>query len=101
MDLEEAVQLANEINSEAGFQVIAIGRFVLVEELRKHLAHCTLPWGVSVVAGCGLVGRVWNHQEWLEFQGTALATVPAALVAKRPARERSDAKHRLQKSLFD
>ena len=103
MDLDAAVQLAVEINKTAGFQVIAIGRFVLVEELKRHSAHCPLPWGVSVCASCGLVGRVWNHKEWIQFRETALAPMSAAVDAKPKIlpRERTDARHRLQPSLFD
>lgn len=49
MTLEEAYQVATEIEANARFAVVAIGRFELIADLVDRHAGA-FPWGVSIVS---------------------------------------------------
>jgi hypothetical protein len=79
MQLEEAHAAAAEIDADARFAVVAIGRFELIDQLVKAPADA-YPWGVSVVSRIDPTyrGVCRTRDELDEF----------VLLAPRPARAR-------------
>lgn len=50
MTLQEAMQLASEVEYSGHHLVVAVGRFMLIDELVRHQDPSTLPWCVSAIA---------------------------------------------------
>jgi hypothetical protein len=86
MTLDQACELAKAIEGNSEFAVIAIGRFVMLEEIstesKKHLS-----WGVSVISLRDRSDRTVCHNEsdWIAF---AKALAPVA----NPTKEQPAAK---------
>jgi hypothetical protein len=74
MTFDEAVELAKAIEGNSQFAVIAIGRFVMSDEL-STVTKQTLPWGVSVAWLSDHKDRVvcFKESDWTDF---ALAHAP-------------------------
>lgn len=74
MTFDEAVELAKAIEGNSQFVVIAIGRFVMTDEL-STVTKQTLPWGVSVAWLSDHKDRVvcFKESDWSDF---ALAHSP-------------------------
>ena len=89
MTLKEACELAQAIEGNGQFAVIAIGRFVMTDEL-SSLSKQTLPWSVSVVSLSDRNDRtvIREESEWIAFaKGVSQShtTEPVvAATAKRP-----------------
>ena len=68
MTYDEAVELAKAIEGNSQFVVIAIGRFVMVDEL-STVTKQTLPWGVSVAWLSDHKDRVvcFKESDWTAF----------------------------------
>lgn len=79
MTLQEACELARAIEGNSDFAVIAIGRFVMMDELSSESKR-NLSWGVSIVSLRDRTNRTVAHREsdWIDF---AKALAPA--VAKQ------------------
>ena len=105
MTLADAALLAAQINRDPLFEVVAIGRFVMIEDLMQR--GDDLPWGVSVLHRDQpeTIGRVWSERDWNEFRHAALAPLPKVLTEEQPPAspppdQRRDTQHRQQLSLF-
>ena len=87
MTFEQAVDLAREVEqTKPRFVVVAIGRFVAVDQLQS-----ATKWGVSVLPIDSPTGKpvvIWEADGWIKIGGRTI-TQP-----------RPDAKHRQQMTLF-
>lgn len=103
MNLTEACQLAMAIDASGKATVVAIGRFLPVEQLTRSDR-----WGCSVRLPSGQVQTVWSGMQWsaliaLENKPqsqpagplSAPKVIPPTLNSSRP-----DAAHRRQPTLF-
>jgi hypothetical protein len=83
MTLKEACELAAAIEGNSDFAVIAIGRFVMMDQIsvesKKHL-----PWGVSIVSLRDRGDRIvaFKESDWIDF---AKALAPAKPAKEQPA----------------
>lgn len=60
MTLTEAVDLAQSINGNTGYTVVAIGRFIDLECITQ-----ASPWGISVLRRTDGTRRVlWSESDW-------------------------------------
>ena len=68
MTMSEACELAQAIEGNGQFAVIAIGRFVMTNEL-NHSSKQSLPWKISVVSLADPNDRtvIFNEAEWQSF----------------------------------
>lgn len=92
MTMQEACELAQAIEGNGQFAVIAIGRFVMTDEL-SSLSKQTLRWNVSVVSLSDRQDRTVISSE-AQWQAFAKATSKAKT---RPA-TKSDEKPTLSKA---
>ncbi len=83
MTLQEACELAAAIEGNSDFAVIAIGRFVLMDELSTE-SKKSLSWGVSVLSLRDRGDRTVCHNEsdWIAF---AKALAPVKPTKEQPA----------------
>lgn len=68
MTLEQACELAKAIEGNSEFAVIAIGRFVMTDELSSE-SKKNLSWGISVVLLRDRTDKavIHNESEWRDF----------------------------------
>lgn len=79
MNLTEAANLAALIHSDDRFVVIAIGRFLMIEELSRPgaIEH---PWGLTVMPRDNPQRRVtlWGPEQWTEYRDLVLEELAIA-----------------------
>jgi hypothetical protein len=87
MTLEEACELAKAIEGNSEFAVIAIGRFVMTDELTTE-SKKDLSWGISVVPLRDRTDRAVIHKEseWVDFAKAVGKPV------KQPAKDKQKSK---------
>ncbi len=68
MNIHEATELAKAIEGNGQYAVIAIGRFVMTDELTTTSKQ-ELPWGVSIVwlADRSDKTRIFSEAEWIDY----------------------------------
>lgn len=89
MNFQQAVELAKVIESSPAFELVAVGRFVPVAELRP-----VDPWGCSVlIRSTGKSRVVWTPGEFADLVDPPAVVAPAAAT-------RRDAEHLRQPTLF-
>jgi len=68
MTMSEACELAQAIEGNGQFAVVAIGRFVMTNEI-NHSSKQSLPWKISVVSLADPTDRtvIFNEAEWQSF----------------------------------
>jgi hypothetical protein len=83
MNLTEACNLAALIHSDDRFLVIAIGRFLLIDELALAGAD-ERPWGLTVMPRDMPTRRVtlWSPELWTEYRTLVLEEMAGPIVAK-------------------
>lgn len=92
MTYDEAVELARAIEGNSQFVVIAIGRFVMTDEL-STVTKQTLPWGVSVAWLADHKDRVvcFKESDWTEFASAHVPKPPkikpVGLVHRGPVKQ--------------
>ncbi len=98
MTLQEACELAAAIEGNSNFAVIAIGRFVMTEELRSE-SKKTLSWGLSIVSLRDRSDRIVAHCEadWQAFAKANKKTTSKESAAIKPVSPKYDEE---QLSLF-
>lgn len=86
MTLEQAIEVAREVESDKRFHLVSIGKFVPVEEVCSATR-----WGVALqLIGAEKPVVAWDKQAWDHFRGVT-----------KPSEEKPrDAKFRSQPSLF-
>ena len=86
LTMEQATRLAMEIDADTRFAVIAIGRFVLSEELGAGRSIDDLPWGVSLMARDNPKSRatIWSSADWDEYRLIQIENSLIASGAKHP-----------------
>ncbi|MFO0943565.1 MAG: hypothetical protein U0930_22750 [Pirellulales bacterium] len=90
MNIHEATELAKAIEGNGQYAVIAIGRFVMTDEL-SALSKQQLPWGVSVVWLADRSDKTVIHSEaeWIDYAKShqrELAAKTAPKLDSKPAK---------------
>lgn len=82
MTLAQVTDLAATIHADDRFIVIAIGRFMLLEELVQPGASGR-PWGLTVLPRDKPERRVtlWSPEQWTEYRDLVLEDVAAPATA--------------------
>lgn len=72
MNIKEACELAQAIEGNSLFVVIAVGRFVMIDELTTQSKH-SFRWGVSVALLSDPTDRtvVYSENEWRSYATAA------------------------------
>lgn len=98
MNIQEAFDLAAEIESEPGYLVIAIGRFQIIAELLETLG--THPWCITAISQCNTANeapvKICNRNDWLNYR---IVTRDRSSPPLKAAKRRDEA-HTRQPTLF-
>ena len=97
MNLQQATQLAEEIEADPRYLVVAIGRFQILADL--VVAPDSYPWCITVIPSVGgeSPAKICSHADWRAYR-TATAPVPQS--PPPPKSKRRDDEHMKQPTLF-
>jgi hypothetical protein len=101
MNIREACELAQAIEGNSLFVVIAVGRFVMVDELTGQTKQ-SFRWGVSVALLSDKTDRtvVYTEDEWRSYATSATGKAQQLPAEKPKSLMRSATREEEQLSLF-
>lgn len=101
MNMQEAFELAAEIESEPGYLVIAIGRFQIIAELLETLG--THPWCITAISQCNTANeapvKICNRNDWQNYRIVTRDRQRSSPPPKAATKRRDEA-HTRQPTLF-